>query len=170
MQTTHTIFALIFLASTALTVSTGMSEEKHGTKKTIPYATSYDVEYVKECGACHIPYPPQLLPKSSWEKMLGDLTNHFGENAELDAAVQTRLTTYLQNASKPAKSTEQTASLRISEQRWFIKDHNKIPAKVFNSQPGVKSLSFCDSCHPNAVKGSFEENEINIPGIGRWED
>ncbi|MEO5377657.1 MAG: diheme cytochrome c [Magnetococcus sp. DMHC-6] len=168
-KTAQTLLALTFLASTALIVSTGITEEEHGTKKStrpIPY----DPEYVKECGACHIAYPPKLLPTASWEKLMSDLTNHFGENAELDSAIQTRLTTYLQKSSKPSKSTKQEPLVRISEQRWFTKDHKEIKTKIAKSDKETIKLSSCNTCHPNAARGSFEEDEINIPGIGRWED
>jgi len=35
--------------------------------------------YYTECGSCHKPYPPFMLPKSSWERIKGGLSNHFGE-------------------------------------------------------------------------------------------
>ena len=41
---------------------------------------------IKECAACHMAFPPQMLPARSWEALMGDLANHFGENAQLDAA------------------------------------------------------------------------------------
>ena len=28
--------------------------------------------------------PPNLLPKKSWELIMGDLENHFGDDASLD--------------------------------------------------------------------------------------
>ena len=33
---------------------------------------------LKECGACHLAFPPQMLPARSWKKLMGDLANHFG--------------------------------------------------------------------------------------------
>jgi rRNA maturation protein Nop10 len=32
--------------------------------------------YVQECGACHSPYPPALLPKDSWQRLMGGLDKH----------------------------------------------------------------------------------------------
>ena len=40
--------------------------------------------YGQECGSCHFPYQPGLLPAVSWERIMGGLEDHFGENAELD--------------------------------------------------------------------------------------
>ena len=42
--------------------------------------------YKEECGSCHMAYPPGLLPARSWTKVMSGLDNHFGDNAELDAA------------------------------------------------------------------------------------
>lgn len=50
--------------------------------------------YKEECGSCHFPYQPGLLPARSWQKMMGGLEDHFGENAELDAADAQQLTDY----------------------------------------------------------------------------
>ncbi|MDH5218993.1 MAG: diheme cytochrome c, partial [Gammaproteobacteria bacterium] len=42
-----------------------------------------DSLYKEECSACHMAYQPGLLPARSWEKMMDNLADHFGENAEL---------------------------------------------------------------------------------------
>jgi mono/diheme cytochrome c family protein len=39
--------------------------------------------YASQCSACHMAYPPWLLPARSWRAIMGDLTNHFGEDASL---------------------------------------------------------------------------------------
>ena len=38
--------------------------------------------YKQECGSCHFAYPPSFLPARSWEKIMKNLSDHFGENAE----------------------------------------------------------------------------------------
>ncbi|WP_201339332.1 hypothetical protein [Isorropodon fossajaponicum symbiont] len=42
--------------------------------------------YLEECGACHFPYHPGLLPARSWQKMMGNssLQDHFGEDIVFD--------------------------------------------------------------------------------------
>ena len=42
-----------------------------------------DATVAKECGACHMVFPPQLLPARSWQKLMADLSSHFGEDASL---------------------------------------------------------------------------------------
>ena len=41
--------------------------------------------YQQECAACHIAYPPRMLPAESWRRVLNGLPNHFGTDASLDA-------------------------------------------------------------------------------------
>ena len=36
-----------------------------------------------ECSACHIAYPPRMLPVASWEALMAGLKTHFGEDDEL---------------------------------------------------------------------------------------
>ncbi len=31
---------------------------------------------LKECGECHLAFPPQMLPARSWDKLMGDLASH----------------------------------------------------------------------------------------------
>ena len=44
-----------------------------------------DPTYVAECASCHIPYPPRFLPAASWRALMGNLGDHFGTDASLDA-------------------------------------------------------------------------------------
>ena len=49
------------------------------------YLTPVDnTTYRETCGACHFVYQPELLPSASWEKILAQLYDHFGEAIELD--------------------------------------------------------------------------------------
>lgn len=40
--------------------------------------------YEEECGACHFPYQPELLPSGSWKKIMAGLGDHFEEEIEID--------------------------------------------------------------------------------------
>src|SRR5690606_22270882 len=51
--------------------------------------------YQAECGTCHFPYPPGLLPARSWDRLMGNLSDHFGESAELAPETLKTLTDYL---------------------------------------------------------------------------
>ncbi len=154
-------------------------EREHGRGTSVP-VVSLEL-YNKECGSCHFAYQAGLLPARSWTKMMGELNNHFGENAELPAEQQQQITQYLQaNAADKVSSAvsakllkrlnAQTTPLRITELPYFIKEHDEIPAKMVKDNPDVKSLSQCAACHKAADKGLFNENTVEIPNYGLWED
>ena len=52
-------------------------------------------QYQAECSACHMAYPPGLLPARSWQKLMGGLSNHFGDDASLAEQTRQALTEYL---------------------------------------------------------------------------
>ncbi len=135
--------------------------------------------YLEECGSCHFPYQPGLLPARSWIKVMAGLEDHFGENAELPAGDAKILTDYLvKNAAdhanyKRSKKIMKTlapddAPLRASETPYFIKKHNQLSRKMVQDNPEVMSISRCDACHTKVNKGSFSEREFLIPGFGAW--
>ncbi|MDH5217825.1 MAG: diheme cytochrome c [Gammaproteobacteria bacterium] len=132
--------------------------------------------YKKECGECHFAYQPGLLPSASWQKIMTGLNNHFGDNAELDPEDAKSILSYLQlNAadvvgSKFAGWARGTAPLRITEMSKFRHEHDELPRAILSKNSQVKSLSNCIACHTGADAGSFDENQIKIPGIGRWDD
>ncbi|MFC1315895.1 MAG: cytochrome C [gamma proteobacterium symbiont of Clathrolucina costata] len=147
-----------------------------------PNHNQYSQLYQEECGSCHFPYQPVFLPAASWRTMMGKLDEHFGENAELSAEDQATLSSYLisnaadkVNREIPNKVMWSLRSSpvpeRITETGFFKHEHNEIPYSVRNKKSGEKlTFSNCDSCHKKALQGSYNEHEIIIPGIGRWDD
>jgi hypothetical protein len=119
-----------------------------------------------ECGSCHIAYPPQLLPPNSWRALMSGLDKHFGTDASLDPQSAATISTFLdrnagrKRAGKYASSAEPV--LRISETRWFVHEHDDVPAAVWRS-PKVKSPANCAACHAGADQGDFDEHHIRIP-------
>lgn len=137
--------------------------------------------YKEECGSCHMAYPPGLLPARSWDKLMLELEDHFGENAELDTETQQAITKILlmnsADKSEYRRSKKFSRSInandvpvRISEIPYFIHEHDEIPARMVTANPKVNSFSQCDACHAKAEQGSFDEHGVRIPGYGRWED
>lgn len=144
-------------------------------------ASVNDTRYAKECGSCHFAYQPGLLPARSWRKLMGNLADHFGDNAELPQEDAAAITDYLvKNAadrSNYRRSLKINASLspgqtpaRITEVPYIASKHDEIPARLITGNPKVRSLSQCTACHTRAEAGSFSERDISIPGYGRWED
>jgi hypothetical protein len=164
-------------ASTLILFTLPATADENGAGRGIMAAT--DKQYAEECGACHFAYPPGLLPARSWEKLLSNLGDHFGENAELGADAVQSLTAYLtKNAAdkvrnrlsaRIAKSAAGSTPLRITELSYFKRAHSEVPQRLVKDNPEVKSFSKCQVCHTRAAQGSFSENEINIPGHGKWD-
>ncbi len=59
------------------------------------FMSAKDPLYVKECGSCHFPYSPGLLPARSWDLQLQRMGKHFGAAVGLDEATRTALRSYL---------------------------------------------------------------------------
>ena len=137
--------------------------------------------YIEECGSCHFPYQPGLLPARSWSKLMADLENHFGENAELAPDSLNSLSSYLEknaadhaNYKRSRKIMRSLSSsdtpLRATETPYLMSKHDELSHKMVADSPKVVSISNCKACHTRAETGSFSESDINIPGYGRWDD
>jgi hypothetical protein len=126
-----------------------------------------------ECGSCHIPYPPAMLPERSWRKLMTGLDRHFGENASLDAAAQKEIANFLaanaadrgdsRRGSRVAASIPATQTpLRITETAWFERKHDELAAAVWKRQ-SIGTRANCVACHADAAKGNFDEHGVRIP-------
>lgn len=132
-----------------------------------------NAKFKAECSSCHMLYPPNLLPERSWKKMMGELKNHFGENAELDAKTQQEVTDYLiQNSSDKIYSKRGSkissdlkpsdTPIRISQTTYFIQKHDELSPSVFKRK-SIGSAANCIACHSGAEKGDFSEDNVRIP-------
>ena len=132
--------------------------------------------YTEECGSCHMAYPAMLLPQQSWRKIMAGLEDHFGENAQLDDATRDELEDYLVRESsrvsykKLFRNLDNAAPLRITELPYFVHEHDEVPARLVAGNEQVRSLSQCNACHRDAERGRFDEDDVVIPGFGRWDD
>ena len=139
-------------------------------------ALTMNPAYVEECGSCHMAYPAMLLPEQSWQKIMAGLEDHFGENAELDATTGREIEDYLVRESarvsyqKLFRNLGDARPLRIIELPYFVHEHDEIPARFVAGNDRVKSLSQCSACHHDAERGRFDEDDVVIPGFGRWDD
>ena len=137
--------------------------------------------YIKECGSCHFPYQPGLLPTNSWKKMMVNLDKHFETDATLAPEDFVTLSKYL-NDNSAEKNMQYKRSNRIvssllpgqeadsiSTTPYMVQKHREI-RKDLITQPDVKGLFNCMACHTTADKGIYSERAINIPNFGRWED
>jgi len=142
------------------------------------FMPAMNADYEKECGACHFAHPPGLLPERSWQKLMGGLDNHFGDDAELAPKTQGAITQYLvANAAEHANSRraakflkgigKDESPLRITETRYFKRKHDEVPERMVVGNPKVKSFANCVTCHRSAEKGVFDDDDVRIPGFER---
>lgn len=121
--------------------------------------------YRAECGACHIAYPPRLLPQPSWQKLMGGLEKHFGVDASLDTTTAHTISEFLARNAGSDRYHALSGSeppLRITETAWFRHEHDEIPPNVWKRK-SVGSPSNCTACHADAAQGRFNEHTVRIP-------
>lgn len=118
----------------------------------------------QECGACHVAYPPQLLPAASWRAIMNGLDRHFGADAALDPQQRADILRFLEtNAGQGRGSTGGKPTLRITETGWFIHEHAEEPPAHMWSHPSVKSPANCIACHTAADRGDYGERTLRVP-------
>ena len=120
-------------------------------------------KYRQECSACHVAYPPGMLPAAAWQRLLGGLPHHFGTDASLDPATVKELSGWLTaHAASGRRADTAPPGDRITRTEWFIHEHRELAASVW-LRPAVKSPSNCAACHTRAEQGVFDENDVRIP-------
>ena len=121
----------------------------------------------EECGSCHMPFAASMLPASSWNRLMGDLKNHFGDDASVDAALAKEIGDYLAaNAAdtggqaysgKLLRGVSTTAApLRITELPQWVKAHRKVPAWEWQHKD-VRTKANCAACHASTELGYYNE-------------
>ena len=134
-------------------------------------APGWPAVYASECGDCHTPYHPALLPPAGWRAILSGLEDHFGEDASLEpdtlAAIRGWL---LKEAAKPwdVKPAHELRPVvarplpRMTATTFWKETHRHIPEAVFTS-PAVGGRVNCKACHRDADSGLFRRIAIAIP-------
>jgi len=137
--------------------------------------------YQSECGGCHFAYQPGLLPGKDWERIMDSLVEHYGDDASLDELQTAEIRGYLlDNAADRARLSRARAFSagshtgddlpRITTTRYFRREHSEIPTRVVRGNAEVGSFSNCQACHRNADAGIYNEHQVVIPGVGKWDD
>ena len=128
-----------------------------------------DTATLKECGACHMAYQPQMLPMRSWHAIMTHLSSHFGEDASLPEATRARIESYLVSNAGDAPGVTgghrymqgipaDATPLRITDTRFWRRGHSEISAASFTSAK-VKTKANCLACHSGAAQGRYGEEE-----------
>ncbi len=126
----------------------------------------------QQCSACHIAYPPQMLPARSWQALMSTLSHHFGEDASLSDQDRATITAYLTThaADGPASGREgerflrglspAATPLRITDTPWWRRRHSEISPRRFTDAK-VKTAANCAACHNGRrgfLWGLFDED------------
>jgi hypothetical protein len=150
--------ALVILLGGAVSVARADDDEEHehGSRAVVSNAN-----WQAECGSCHVAFPPRMLPAASWREMMAGLDKHFGTDASLDAPMANEIGTFLeQNASTRKQQPTAKPVLRISELRWFVREHRRVSDNTWKL---VKSPANCAACHTQAESGDYRERNIRMP-------
>jgi hypothetical protein len=136
------------------------ADERHGSKHNAVPASPL---YQQECAACHVAYPPQLLPAASWQALLKNMPHHFGSDATLEPQVVAQLSTWLTaNAADAGRMPSRPPEDRISRSTWFVREHHEVPNRIWQLAI-VKKGANCTACHTRAAQGDFNERTIRLP-------
>lgn len=119
--------------------------------------------YRGECGSCHLPYPPGMLPAASWARLLQNLPRHFGTDASLDPGSVQELSAWLAlHAATSQRGREAPPEDRITRSAWFQREHHEIAPATWN-RPSIRGAANCAACHAQAEQGVFDEHRVRIP-------
>lgn len=119
--------------------------------------------YTQECAACHLAYPPGLLPAASWRRVMTGLEQHYGTDASLDPATVTQLASWLHShAGTYKRVTTEPPEDRITRSAWFERKHRQVDPAVWKL-PSVKGAAQCAACHGGAEQGDFDDDRLRLP-------
>jgi hypothetical protein len=142
------------------------------------FAPVTDEAYAKECGSCHFTYLPGMLPERSWQKIMANTNQHFGESLSLSPDAGKRIEAYLTaNASDRSayrgaelmlwELPKDTTPTRVTMLPIMRHRHVIINKLIRDTNTPVKKLTNCDACHENASTGSFAYDHIVVPGVSK---
>lgn len=135
-------------------------------------APALNQTYEQECGACHWAYFPGLLPARSWEKILAQPGDHFGEQLPTSPGDLGLVRDHLlanaadkssnKRSGKIMKSIGSATPLRVSQIAYLRDKHRGIGEEILQRK-SVGGLGNCLACHPGAKGGDFDEDRAAIP-------
>lgn len=130
-------------------------------------------QWQESCSECHMAYPPSLLPARSWERMLAEQDDHFGEDLFLTPETVAALLEYAKKNSAEQVHREvswrtlqslaaEESPLRITESPYWRRVHQDIDASAWEL-PSVNGKFDCGACHLDALQGGFMNGAMRLP-------
>ena len=137
-----------------------------------PIGPAMIVEYTTNCGDCHVPFRPELLPASGWAKIFSHLDEHFGKAVELSEENREGLFNYLQTYAADRSFTEIPRKImkslgdktveRITDTPYILEKHDEIDPAVYE-RASIGKFSNCIACHKRTVEGIYDDDKAVIP-------
>ena len=170
--------AAILAAAVAATFAAPLSVSGWGSNYAQLHATAKAAPQVKtlwqkECGECHVAYPPNLLPSRSWVRTLAEQSAHFGEDLSLSEKTLHALRAYADarlpatdwaGASIAAGIDPGSAPLRITETEFWIGEHSRIESHEYSKERNTARHQ-CEGCHLDVDSGIFRFRMIRRPRV-----
>ncbi len=166
--------AVFALALGAITVSNVNAAEKGAIDISQHPFTVQDEITRTECGDCHMVFPPGRLTMNGWKKIMTTLSDHFGEDATIDAASAKHIEKYMVSKAFDAKGSVPSKMkikqwkkkgivdpIRITETPSWKSHHKTKKYKLMSKDVKYERGSNCIVCHKNAERGMYEE----FPGM-----
>lgn len=136
-------------------------------------ALADDPKWREECGSCHLPFHPSLLPMRSWQKLIAEQDKHFGSDLALDDPTRAALLVFATSNAAEKHATEasfkinrsikaEDTPIRITHTPYWIEKHRRVAASDW-LLPQVKNMMNCAGCHQDAAAGTFEDAAMRIP-------
>jgi len=128
--------------------------EKHGV-----LSGDMPTSYRAECSACHVAFPPDLLPADAWRRIMDNLADHYGVDARIDTSPRTEIESFLvRNAGRTLRFRKHGDPLRLTATLWFHRTHGRVKILFNDSQVG--SRANCAACHMHADDGRYEDHDL----------
>ena len=148
-------------------------DREHRTKLTEAAVPAVDNPTYREiCGACHFPLQPALLPSRSWQLLLADTQDHFGQSVDLEATQLAEVEGFLTANAAERTSGElaqaivdcvgSSTPVRVTEVPLIRHEHRRLDEAVFQ-RPSVAGRADCQACHPEANDGVYDSDSVMIP-------
>ncbi len=156
---THTRLHALTVAATLALAALAPAQADSGRRM----PANVPAAYTQECGACHLAFPPSLLPAKSWQRLMTGLDKHYGSDASLDAALQQQIGAWLQaHAGTYKRVREEPPQDRITRTEWFLRKHREVEPTMWKLA-SVKSAANCGACHGGAERGEFDDDKLLTP-------
>jgi len=128
--------------------------------------------HIVNCGSCHLPYSPALLPMQSWQRIMGGLDDHFGEVVELSEDNKAHILDYMEKYAltegqpgvmgQLAANLPDNPPLRITRLPAFIDMHTNAQELLGIDRLETVSLSTCEGCHRAAASHIFDKALLQV--------